>query len=63
MIEVSYRKEMGKVGKDKIEGATSFQVSDENRVLSVFAEGTLVAVYDHGEWTKAHLIPVKKETP
>ncbi len=60
MIEVSYRKEMGKFGKDKIQ-ADKFQVA-EDRVLRVMKDNQLVAIYDCGEWCKAQLVSDKSAT-
>ena len=57
MIEVSYRKDMGKFGKDKVQG-DSFEI-DENRVLKVLRGPQLIAVYDSGEWAKAALVAEK----
>jgi hypothetical protein len=60
MIEVSYRKDMGKFGKDKVQG-DSFEVT-EDRVLRVMKGTQLIAVYDSGEWAKAALVADKSAT-
>lgn len=60
MIEVSYRKDLNKFGKDKVQG-DSFEI-DENRVLKIHKDSRLVAVYDSGEWAKAALVADKSAT-